>query len=91
MSSVRADILEIFQQKRLAHGNLVFCRKAVKLMSLLKEIQQASDQNMTSSASPPTFAFPPRPYQPPWAHMALQKDWEKAKAVLGFWEADFGF
>lgn len=60
MSSVRANILEIFQQKRLAHGNQVFCRKAVNLMSILKEIQQASDQNLTifQSVHLPSFSLP---------------------------------
>lgn len=47
MNSVRANILDAFQEKRLAHGNEVFCREVVNMMSLLKAVQQASDQNLT--------------------------------------------
>lgn len=47
MSSVRPNILDTFQEKRLAHGNKMFCREVVNLMSLLKAVQQACDQNLT--------------------------------------------
>lgn len=58
-------------------------------MSLLKGSQQAADQNLTIFLSSRIFLFPPRQYQPPQPHVALQKDWEKAKSVLDFWGARF--
>lgn len=58
MSSVRSNILEISQQKRLAHGNWMFCRKAVNLMKLLKRSQQAFDQNLAIFLSVHLSFFP---------------------------------
>lgn len=92
MSSVRANILDTFQEKRLTHGNEMFCREVVNLMSLLKAVQCVSEQNLTifQSVRLCSFSLSGSTKLHELTQPAPQKKWEKSKAALGFWGAYFG-
>ena len=74
-------------------GSLMETKCSVKMLWIWRVYWSKSSRHLTKiwlfSVSSPTFLFPPRLYQPPWAHRAPKKDWEKTKAVLGFWGACF--